>query len=244
MLGIPLYHADPPPAEHLIGVLRPVQNDRLPRGDRRLGVFESDFERAGRGWFWETDRHGQLVYISATVAARLGRPVSELLGQPFSDDIHLAVKAVNADGSRNLVMSVFTGERARDPLPVPDMTGNPLLVLFLDRAVNNYHSLAGGAQPYIKQQIRAALRDKAKVEPVKLDYQGKTVDALRVSVVPFIGDPNAAKMSGYEGSEFTFVVSNDVPGQLATMVSKYESGLKDSPKLEESITLAGVGEVK
>ena len=180
------------------------------------------------------------------LAYRFQRAVSrpELLGQPFSDDIHLAVKAVNADGSRNLIMSVFTGERARDPLPVPDMNGNPLLVLFLDRAVNNYHSLAGGAQPYIKQQIRAALRDKAKVEPVKLDYQGKTVDALRVSVVPFIGDPNAAKMSGYEGSEFTFVVSNDVPGQFATMVSKYESGLKDSPRLEESITLAGVGEVK
>ncbi len=168
----------------------------------------------------------------------------ELLGQPFSDDIHLAVKAVNADGSRNLVMSVFTGERARDPLPVPDMTGNPLLVLFLDRAVNNYHSLAGGAQPYIKQQFRAALRDKAKVEPVKLDYQGKTVDAFRISVVPFLGDPNASKMSGYEGSEISFVVSSAVPGQFAMMVSKYESGLKDSPKLEESMTLAGVGDVK
>lgn len=180
------------------------------------------------------------------LAYRFQRTVSrpELLGQPFSDDIHLAVKAVNADGSRNLVMSVFTGERAREPLPVPDMTGNPLLVLFLDRAVNNYHSLAGGAHPYIKQQLRAALRDKAKVEPVKLDYAGKTVDAFRISVVPFLGDPNAAKMSGYEGSEFTFVVSSAVPGQFAMLVSRYESGLKDSPRLDERITLAGVGEVK
>lgn len=177
---------------------------------------------------------------------RFQRSVSqpELLGQPFSDDINLAVKAVNADGSRNLVMSVFTGERARDPLPVPEMTGNPLLVLFLDRMVNNYHSLAGGAQPYVKQQIRAALRDKAKVEPVKLDYSGKTVDAFRVSVVPFLGDPNASKMSGYEGSEFTFVVSPAIPGQFAMMISKFESGLKDSPKLEERMTLTGVGDVK
>ena len=141
-------------------------------------------------------------------------------------------------------MSVFTGERARDPLPVPDMTGNPLLVLFLDRAVNNYHSLAGGAHPYIKQQVRAALRDKAKVESVKLDYQGKPVDALRITVVPFLGDPNASKMSGYEGSEFTFVVSPGVPGQLAVMSARYESGLKDSPRLEERSALAGAGDVK
>ena len=46
-----------------------------------------DFERAGRGWFWETDRHGQLVYISPTIAARLGRVPSELVGQPFTDII-------------------------------------------------------------------------------------------------------------------------------------------------------------
>ena len=46
-----------------------------------------DFERAGRGWFWETDRHGQLVYISPTVAAKLGRPLGDLIGRPFTDII-------------------------------------------------------------------------------------------------------------------------------------------------------------
>ncbi|MDP3782257.1 MAG: diguanylate cyclase, partial [Sphingopyxis sp.] len=46
-----------------------------------------DFERAGRGWFWETDRHGLLVYISPTVAARLGGAASELVGRPFTDII-------------------------------------------------------------------------------------------------------------------------------------------------------------
>ena len=46
-----------------------------------------DFERAGRGWFWETDRHGQLVYISPTVAARLDRTPTDLVGRPFTDII-------------------------------------------------------------------------------------------------------------------------------------------------------------
>src|SRR3546814_20652979 len=46
-----------------------------------------EFERAGRGWFWETDRYGQIVYITLTVAAKLGRPLDELLGRHFTEII-------------------------------------------------------------------------------------------------------------------------------------------------------------
>ena len=52
--------------------------------ERALGLVR-DFERGGGGWFWETDRHGQLVYISPTVAAKLGLSASDLLGRPFTD---------------------------------------------------------------------------------------------------------------------------------------------------------------
>ena len=72
-----------------------VRHQRRATRAARLGVSEQqralnlmrDFERAGRGWFWETDRNGQLVYISPTVAARLDRPLSDLLGHPFTDII-------------------------------------------------------------------------------------------------------------------------------------------------------------
>lgn len=50
---------------------------------RALGLMR-DFERAGRGWFWETDRSGYLVYISPTVAAKLDLPMAEILGRPFT----------------------------------------------------------------------------------------------------------------------------------------------------------------
>src|SRR3546814_9440830 len=53
---------------------------------RALGLMR-EFERAGRGWFWETDRYGQLVYVSPTVAAKLGRPLDDLLGRPFNEII-------------------------------------------------------------------------------------------------------------------------------------------------------------
>src|SRR3546814_14173355 len=51
-----------------------------------LGLMR-EFERAGGGWFWETDRYGQFVYVSPTVAAKLGRPLDDLLGRPFTEII-------------------------------------------------------------------------------------------------------------------------------------------------------------
>lgn len=65
---------------------RATRAQRRAIGDQQRALnLMRDFERAGRGWFWETDRYGQLVYISPTVAARLGREPSDLLGKPFTD---------------------------------------------------------------------------------------------------------------------------------------------------------------
>ena len=41
----------------------------------------SDYEEAGQGWFWETDRRSLLTYISRPVADLLGHEVDDLIGQ-------------------------------------------------------------------------------------------------------------------------------------------------------------------
>jgi len=74
---------------------------------RALGLMR-DFERAGRGWFWETDRGGNLVYISPTVAAKLGVPPSELLGRPFTDIIR---KRVSNDESEERTLGFSLSSR-------------------------------------------------------------------------------------------------------------------------------------
>jgi diguanylate cyclase (GGDEF)-like protein len=62
---------------------------RLPAGiitpadsARRLEVLD-DFEQAGIGWIWATDGENRLIYISESAAEKLGRPASDLLGQPL-----------------------------------------------------------------------------------------------------------------------------------------------------------------
>jgi diguanylate cyclase (GGDEF)-like protein len=47
--------------------------------------FVADYEQSGRGWFWETNADGALIYVSGQLAARLGMADPELIGRPFED---------------------------------------------------------------------------------------------------------------------------------------------------------------
>lgn len=173
---------------------------------------------------------------------RFQRAVSDpkSLGEPFSDDVDLTIRKAEDDGRRDVVLQVFHGDRARPTQDLPDMTGNPILVFFLDRAVNNMTQVASGNRNYFKGKFRDALREKAKIEPLQIDFEGKKVDAFKVTVLPYEGDPNALRMLGYEGSKFSFVVSNAVPGQFVEFSAHFESPVPDSPKLDEQLTLAKV----
>ena len=189
-------------------------------------------------------KHLAALAAGSEIAYRFERATSDpkMLGAPFSDTIGLTVTAVAPSGTREVALNVFTGDRARSVQNVPDLTGNPLLVLFLDRTVGNMSQLAGGTRPYFKDRIRAGLRDKSLLDPITITYAGKTVDAFRITVTPFIGDANAGKMLGYEGARLTLVVSEAVPGHIVEMTSLFESAIPDAPRLEERITLAGSGD--
>ena len=174
------------------------------------------------------------------------RKVSDpkLLGPSYDDKISVDVTDAESDGKRNVVVKVFTGQRARTPQKIAGMTGNPLLVVFLDHAVANMAQLSGGKRPYLKQKIKMSFVNGAKVEPVKIAYNGGTVDGNRIKIAPFVGDPNALKMMGYDGASFEIVVSDHVPGEFASLSAHYESPMKGSPSLDEVTKLEGVGDIK
>jgi hypothetical protein len=168
----------------------------------------------------------------------------DLLGQPFSDEIKIEVKKVEPSGSRTVVVKVYTGERARDPQAIDDLTGNPILVVFLDRAIASYMSVAGGKVAYLKDKFRTALRERSTVDPVKIKLADKTVDGYRVSIAPYSGDLNAQKMRGYENSKFSIVVSDAVPGQFVELLATYDNNAKDAPRLEERTLMVGAEVLK
>lgn len=76
------------------------RNEALERVRHRAEDILHDYEETGQGWFWETDRRGQLTYVSQSIVRLLGRP-GDLLGRPFIELFDLAHG--NAEGERTLL---------------------------------------------------------------------------------------------------------------------------------------------
>ncbi|HMN38589.1 MAG TPA: hypothetical protein PKD49_12895 [Hyphomicrobium sp.] len=180
----------------------------------------------------------ELVYDFARTVSN-----EELLGKGFKDKITLKVGAVK-DGKRSLDLQIYTGERARDLQKMTDMTINPMFIVTMQQAVASFRTVGGGDFAYLKNRFAKNMDQKSSVEKVKIDFKGQTVDAYRIDVEPYKGDPNADRMRGYEISTFEFIISPSVPGELVEALSTIKSSTEGSPSFEERTTLAGYGGVK
>ena len=187
-------------------------------------------------------KHLSNVDPGKEVAYKFHRTVSnpQVLGLPFSDDITLKVVAAKPTGEKDVDLQIYTGERARDLQKLPNLTINPVFLVYFNQAVNSFSMLAGGQRPYLTRLFSNGFKEKAKVEPVKVDYKGQKIDAWRVSTVPYAGDPQEAKMEGWEGAEYVLVLSNQVPGEIVDLIAKYKNKYPGDLRLTERITLDGV----
>jgi hypothetical protein len=167
-----------------------------------------------------------------------------VLGEAFKDDIKLKVTDDNSNGNKNIELQIYSGERARELQKIGDLSINPVFVVGLDGAVASFRMVGGGDRAYLKNSFAQALQKDAKVETVKVDYKGTAVEGYKITITPYVNDPSKAKMRGFEGSNFTIVVSDKIPGHFAKMVANFVNTQKDAPSLEETTTLDGVGEVK
>lgn len=61
--------------------------DRQKLNNERARCLLSDYEKSGRGWFWETDRQGRIVYISAEAVTAIEADPATIIGQPLSSVI-------------------------------------------------------------------------------------------------------------------------------------------------------------
>jgi diguanylate cyclase (GGDEF)-like protein len=79
------------PAMLLVALLRSMDDrqaeaelDQQKLNTERARCLLSDYERSGRGWFWETDRHGRIVYISDEAIVTIEADPQTIIGQPLS----------------------------------------------------------------------------------------------------------------------------------------------------------------
>ena len=187
-------------------------------------------------------KHLQNVDPGKEIVYKFNRTVSnpQMLGEPFSDDITLKIKAEKPDGGRDVDLQIYTGERARDLQQMPDRQHNPVFLVYFNQAVSSFGMLSGAKTPYLTRLFSVGFKEKSKVEPVKVDYKGKQVDAYRITMAPYKGDRNEAKMQGWESAQYVLVLSDQVPGQIVDLVAKYDNKYTPNMQITERITLDGV----
>jgi hypothetical protein len=166
-------------------------------------------------------KHLSNVDQGKQVGYRFNRIVSnpQLLGEPFSDEITIKVVGAKPTGEKDVDLQIYTAERARELQKLPSLTINPVFIVYFDMSMATLAQLTGAKYGQLKATFSDGFKDKAKIEPLKLAYNGKTIDAYRITMAPYIGDAQASKMQGYDVSKFTIVVSNEVPGEIVQLSS-------------------------
>lgn len=162
---------------------------------------------------------------------------AEAFGPAFADRIILKVNAAEAghpETERTVQVNFFTGERHRAAGPFEGVTGNPVMILFLENHIRDLSARLSGNARYFKNAIRAALRDRAEVRPATVPLDGSDVPGWQIRVRPFVGDPNAERMRGLEGITYTFTVSPQVPGAIAAIAVE-APGPAGTPLWEETL---------
>lgn len=79
---------------------------------RRANRLLEEFEANGDGWFWETDRSGNVVYVSPKLFETLDRPAQDVIGKPFTSLIQFEGGA--QDGERALGFHLSTRSAFHD----------------------------------------------------------------------------------------------------------------------------------
>jgi hypothetical protein len=154
-------------------------------------------------------------------------------GHSFDDRVRLTLEAGAKPDERTVEVELFTGQNKRPAGPFPDMTGNPILSLFLENHVLALAKQLEANPRYLKNAIRAGLRDKAEVSQAPIEMGGRTVPGWHVRIAPFRDDPNKARMLGLDGLVYDFLVAKDVPGEIVEISIKAPAS--GAPLFEERI---------
>ena len=165
---------------------------------------------------WATTRPG------ATLSYRYTRKSANevLYGPSFEDRIRLHIEKGDAEATRTVRVELFGRERRRAAGPFADVSSNPVLMLFLEHHLEQLSRSVHANPRYLKNAIRAALRDKYRIEAGESSVDARPVKTWRVLIAPFIDDPNKARMAGLESLVYTLVVAEEVPGQVTELTAK------------------------
>lgn len=155
-------------------------------------------------------------------------------GASFEDTIRLTLDKGETAQTRTVQVQLFSGAHRRAAGPFENMSGNPVLSLFLEHHISTLAEVYRANPRYFKTAIRTALRDRAEVKPAEIPFEGRTLPGWRISIQPFSDDPNKARLNGLDTLRYEFLVARDLPGEIARI--DVSAPGKNSPLLDEGIS--------
>ncbi len=184
---------------------------------------------------------GRLIYLFEIKTAN-----KDYFGSDFEDKIQVDVTAgKDGDGKKDLTVGMFTGERQRMIPTITNVSANESIMALLEWDLAKMKHYIPGEPTYFRNRFREAFRNKAKVEDTKFAYNGQEVTGSKITIRPFLNDPNAAKMDIFQTKVFEFVVSDAVPGgiyQIRIYVPSPEGQKPEKIFIDEKMTLASYEE--
>lgn len=135
----------------------------------------------------------------------------------FTDRVDVTVAEIHPDGSKDLRFDFLTGDHHVVYPGIAHFTGNPLLMLFLEYDVRQMREQTGMAAAHFREELRRAFLDSATVSDGTITIDGRSVAARTIVLQPYAKDPQFGRIKVIADKTYTFVVSPDVPGGIATV---------------------------
>ena len=159
---------------------------------------------------------------------------------PYASHIEMDVRTVAQDGAKSVFFDMFDGANRREFGPMAAQEQNPLVIVLLQRDVNQMANLTGGAAGYFQKQIRKAFNEDAESEPVEVELDGRKLPGTKLVMRPFHDDPNIGRFPQFRDKSYEFVVADGVPGGLYQLSSRVPDPKDGHLILEETVTFKEV----
>lgn len=158
------------------------------------------------------------------------------------DDIRMEVSAATQGTGRQVHVEYLSGSTK---LALPDLaaaTGNPVILYFLERDLQEMQRLTGGQAAYFRKRVRMALAGAADVVPVTFEYGGQRLSGQQITVQPYRRDPLRSRYERLADKSYVFTLCEQVPGsvyRLQSLVPAPADRDDARPLIEETITFLG-----
>lgn len=162
----------------------------------------------------------------------------------FVDSIYLDILKINEDGSKDTALEFFSGDR-KQPTTYENLvqvTGNPVIGIFLQGDVNEMQRLTKGSWRYFQKKIKLHLAEEATVESIDIDFEGKKVSGKKITFFPYAKDVRRRQFEQFADKQYEFFLSDSIPGflyQIHTVIPNI-AGKNLPPIIEDILTLQSV----